>query len=211
MLHGSRRPAGTALWCRAIDLAARLGEYPPHVRGREADVRRGRLEGRRLLHPSGAGHRPTELDEADYKQPFYGAYGTYAGWENKTLDLLLHRLRQQSRRRPDRQRLFAAHVRLAAVRHHGDWLFEMEGGVPIRPAKRTAASISRPASAPPASDVSILNILGRRPSGFTTTTRRATSPAATSIGSITCFRSATNTSALSTPCSDRTSNRPTCC
>jgi hypothetical protein len=30
---------------------------------------------------------PYEIDHADYDQPFYGVWGTYAGWENKTLDL----------------------------------------------------------------------------------------------------------------------------
>ena len=126
-LDGPRRPAGVALRGRAIDLAARLGEHSPDVRRRQADVRRGRLEGRRLLHPFRA--------RASLRARRSRLRSTVL---RRVLDLrrlgkqdarpLLHRLRLQLRRRPDHDRLLARHDRLAAVRHQGDWLYEFEGG-----------------------------------------------------------------------------------
>jgi hypothetical protein len=73
--------------------------------------------------------KPFELDEADYDQPFYGLYSTYAGWENKTLDLYYIGYDYNFAGAPIAtdfsldtlgSRLFGA---------KGDWLYEFEGGV----------------------------------------------------------------------------------
>jgi len=71
---------------------------------------------------------PYELDQADYKIPFYGAWGTYAGWENKTLDVYYIGYDNNHDDAPIvsdfsldtfGSRLFGTHC---------DWLYEMQGG-----------------------------------------------------------------------------------
>jgi len=72
--------------------------------------------------------KPYELDEADYQQPFYGVWGTYDGWANKTLDVFYIGYDNNHNNAPIvsdfsldtfGSRLFGTHC---------DWLYEFEGG-----------------------------------------------------------------------------------
>jgi hypothetical protein len=71
---------------------------------------------------------PNELDEADYDQAFYGTYATYAGFENKIVDLYYIGYDNQNPGAITSD--FSLHTlgaRLAGERC--DWLYDMEGGV----------------------------------------------------------------------------------
>jgi len=72
--------------------------------------------------------KPYELDEADYKQPFYGAYATYSGWEKKTLDLYYI---GYDNRRADAAIVSDFSLNTIGSRWFvdcGEWLYEAEGG-----------------------------------------------------------------------------------
>ncbi len=73
---------------------------------------------------------PNQLDEADYKQPFYGTYAVYSGWEQDTLEL--YYLGYDNRHPGTVTSDFSLHTfgtRLFGSR--GDWLYETEGGVQV--------------------------------------------------------------------------------
>jgi hypothetical protein len=73
--------------------------------------------------------KPFELDEADYAQPFYGVWGTYAGWENKTLDLFYIGYDYDFAGAPIVTD-FSLNTMGARIfgDNGGDWLYEFEGG-----------------------------------------------------------------------------------
>lgn len=73
---------------------------------------------------------PNELDEADYRQPFYGTYATYTGVENRIWDI--YYLGYDNRNPGTITADFSLHTfgtRLFAT--EGDWLYELEGGVQL--------------------------------------------------------------------------------
>lgn len=73
---------------------------------------------------------PNELDEADYKQPFYGTYATYTGVENQIWDV--YYLGYDNRHPGSITSDFSLHTfgsRLYVER--GVWLYETEGGVQV--------------------------------------------------------------------------------
>lgn len=73
---------------------------------------------------------PNRLDQADYKQAFYGSYATYSGWEKKTWDL--YYLGYDDTRPGAVTSDFSLHTfgsRLFGER--GNWLYEFEGGVQV--------------------------------------------------------------------------------
>lgn len=72
--------------------------------------------------------RPYELDEADYKQPFYGLYSTYAGWENKTLDLYYIGYDNNHHEAPITSDFSLNTMGSRLFGNKGDWLYEFEGG-----------------------------------------------------------------------------------
>jgi hypothetical protein len=71
---------------------------------------------------------PNELDHADYEQPFYGVYSTYAGWENKTLDLFYIGYDNNHDDAPIVSDFSLDTIGSRLFGTHGDWLYEMEGG-----------------------------------------------------------------------------------
>ena len=74
---------------------------------------------------------PNRLDEPDYKQPFYGVYSTYSGWEKDTLDLFYI---GYDNRHDDQPIVSDFSLSTFGSRLYGgrdDWLYEMEGGVQI--------------------------------------------------------------------------------
>ena len=72
--------------------------------------------------------RPFALDEADYEQPFYGVYGTYAGWENKTLDLYYIGYDNNHNDDPIVSDFSLNTVGSRLFATEGDWMYEAEGG-----------------------------------------------------------------------------------
>jgi hypothetical protein len=72
--------------------------------------------------------RPFELDNADYKQPFYGVYGTYAGWEDKTLDLYYIGYDNNHDDAPITSDFSLNTIGSRLFGSHCDWLYELEGG-----------------------------------------------------------------------------------
>jgi hypothetical protein len=71
---------------------------------------------------------PNELDEPDYEQPFYGTWATYAGMENRTVDLYYIGYDNQHPGMITSD--FSLHtLGSRLVGEHCDWLYEMEGGV----------------------------------------------------------------------------------
>jgi hypothetical protein len=72
---------------------------------------------------------PNELDEADYKQPFYGVYSTYGGWENDTLDLYYIGYDNRHADEPIVSDFSLSTLGSRIYGSRGDWLYEMEGGV----------------------------------------------------------------------------------
>ena len=73
--------------------------------------------------------KPFELDEADYDQPFYGVYSTYAGWENKTLDLYYIGYDYNFAGAPIATDFSLDTMGSRLFGTNGDWLYEIEGGV----------------------------------------------------------------------------------
>ena len=73
--------------------------------------------------------KPFELDEADYDQPFYGLYSTYAGWENKTLDLYYIGYDYNFAGAPIVTDFSLDTMGSRLFGTNGDWLYEFEGGV----------------------------------------------------------------------------------
>ena len=73
--------------------------------------------------------KPFELDEADYDQPFYGVYSTYAGWENKTLDLYYIGYDYDFAGAPIATDFSLDTMGSRLFATNGDWLYEFEGGV----------------------------------------------------------------------------------
>jgi hypothetical protein len=72
--------------------------------------------------------RPFELDDADYKQPFYGVYGTYAGWQDKTLDLYYIGYDNNHGDEPITSDFSLHTFGSRLFGSHCDWLYELEGG-----------------------------------------------------------------------------------
>jgi prepilin-type N-terminal cleavage/methylation domain-containing protein len=73
---------------------------------------------------------PNRLDEADYKQPFYGVYATYSGWENEIWDF--YYLGYDNRHPGAITANFSLHTFGSRVYgSRGDWLYELEGGVQV--------------------------------------------------------------------------------
>jgi hypothetical protein len=73
---------------------------------------------------------PNELDEADYKQPFYGTYATYTGVEDQVWDI--YYLGYDNRHPGTITSDFSLHTfgsRLYIER--GVWLYDAEGGVQV--------------------------------------------------------------------------------
>jgi len=71
--------------------------------------------------------QPDDFDEADYDQPFYGAYGVYSGLQDATVDLYYLGYEHQ---RPGAaiQTDFSLHTIGARLNgKHGSWLYEFEG------------------------------------------------------------------------------------
>ena len=155
--------------------------------------------------------RPTELDQADWQQPFYGCYSTYTdspgnlidfyyiGYDNRhdgapiTTDFSLHTFGTRYFRTFD-----------------NNWLFEIEGAAQF--GRQSGLGLDQRAGF---STVGLAASLptrrGSQRCGATTTTPRATRAAARSTGTTTCSRGAISFWATLTRCSDRTSNRRTCC
>jgi hypothetical protein len=72
--------------------------------------------------------RPYDLDQADYEQPFYGVWGTYSGWQDKTLDMFYI---GYDDRRDDAPITSDFSLNTFGSRMYGnycDWLYELEGG-----------------------------------------------------------------------------------
>lgn len=72
--------------------------------------------------------RPYELDYADYDQPFYGAWGTYGGWENKTLDIFYIGYDNNHADAPIASDFSLNTMGSRLFGSHCDWLYELEGG-----------------------------------------------------------------------------------
>ncbi len=72
--------------------------------------------------------RPYTLDYADYEQPFYGVYGTYGGWENKTLDVYYIGYDNKHDDAPITSDFSLNTIGSRLFGSHRDWLYEMEGG-----------------------------------------------------------------------------------
>jgi hypothetical protein len=72
--------------------------------------------------------RPYELDYADYKQPFYGVWGTYAGWKNKTLDLFYIGYDNNHVDDPIVSDFSLNTMGSRLFASQGNWLYELEGG-----------------------------------------------------------------------------------
>lgn len=74
---------------------------------------------------------PYELDEADYDQPVYGVYSTYAGWKDKTVDLYYIGYDNQHNGDPIVSDFSLSTFGSRLFATHGEWLYEAEGGVQI--------------------------------------------------------------------------------
>jgi hypothetical protein len=73
---------------------------------------------------------PDRLDEADYNQPFYGAYATYAGCPNDTLDL--YYIGYENENPGAIVSDFSLHTFGSRMYgNRGDWLYDVEGGVQV--------------------------------------------------------------------------------
>lgn len=73
---------------------------------------------------------PNRLDHADYKQPFYGTYATYAGVENHTFDF--YYLGYDNRHPGAITSDFSLHTFGSRMYvEQGDWLYDAEGGVQV--------------------------------------------------------------------------------
>lgn len=73
---------------------------------------------------------PNRLDEADYKQPFYGAYATYAGIEKHTFDF--YYLGYDNRHPGTITSDFSLHTFGSRMYVEKDeWLYDAEGGVQV--------------------------------------------------------------------------------
>ena len=70
-----------------------------------------------------------ELDEADYRRPFYGAYAVYSGMKNRTLDIYYLGIDDERVGGPPASGDFSLHT--VGTRLNGsrdNWLYELEGG-----------------------------------------------------------------------------------
>jgi hypothetical protein len=73
---------------------------------------------------------PNRLDEADYKQPFYGTYATYTGVKDQIWDL--YYLGYDNRHPGSITSDFSLHTFGSRIRvERGVWLYESEGGVQV--------------------------------------------------------------------------------
>jgi hypothetical protein len=72
---------------------------------------------------------PNRLDEADYKQPFYGVYSTYSGWECDTLDSYYIGYDNRHDDEPIVSDFSLSTLGARLYGNRGNWLYEMEGGV----------------------------------------------------------------------------------
>jgi hypothetical protein len=72
--------------------------------------------------------RPTEFDEADYDQPFYGFYGVYSGQEAQTIDFYYLGYDSKTVGPPDVTDFSLHTLGLRLNGSSGPWLYELEGG-----------------------------------------------------------------------------------
>ncbi len=72
---------------------------------------------------------PNRLDEADYDQPVYGVYSTYAGWKDKTLDLYYIGYDNNNVGDPIVTDFSLSTLGSRLYGSRGNWLYEIEGGV----------------------------------------------------------------------------------